>query len=212
MALTGAGMVGFVLAHMVGNLQIFSGQDVYNDYAVFMQGLGGLLWVMRLGLLVMLGLHVWSAVTLAQRNRAARPTAYASVKNKRTTLHAQYMLYTGVAIALYIAYHLAHFTLGVVHTEHFAAVDALGRHDVYNNFVMSFQNPIITILYCAANIAVASHLAHAVSSTFRTLGISHGRFKAPLAKVGPAIGVVVGVGNLSMPLACLLGVITPVTF
>ncbi len=212
MALTGAILVLFVVQHMFANLQIFAGQDAFNDYAAFMQGLGNLLWVARLGLLAALGLHIYSAVTLSQRNQAARPQAYAALKTKRTTLHAQYMLYTGIVIALYLAYHLAHFTLGVAHSQHFGAVDALGRHDVYNNFVLSFQNPVITILYCAANIAVASHLAHSVSSMFRTLGISTGRFKAPLAKVGPAIGVLVGAGNLTMPLACLLGIVKPVTF
>jgi succinate dehydrogenase / fumarate reductase cytochrome b subunit len=212
MAVSGFVLVGFVLGHMAGNLQIFAGQDVFNDYAAFMQGLGGLLWAARLGLLAALGLHVGSAVKLTARNLAARPTRYEGLKPARTSMHARYMMWTGVTILLYLGYHLAHFTIGVAHPEHFAGVDALGRHDVYNNFVLSFQNPVITILYCAANLAVASHLAHAVTSIFRTIGLSRGALKSPLHKVGPAIGIIVATGNLSMPLACLFGIITPVGY
>ena len=196
MAASGAGLVLFVLQHMVGNLQVFAGPGVYNDYAAFMQGLGAIKWV-----------------ALSRRNRAARPQAYSGgLATKATSVHARWMLGSGLVVLTYLAYHIAHFTLGVVHSEHFGAIDSLGRHDVYDNFVLSFQNPVITTLYCVANVALASHLAHAVTSTFRTLGISQARLKSPLAKVGPAIGVTVAAGNLAMPLACLLGFLQPVGY
>ena len=213
MAASGAGLVLFVLQHMVGNLQVFAGPDVYNDYAAFMQGLGAIKWGARGLLLVALVLHVASAVALSRRNRAARPQAYSGgLATKATSVHARWMLGSGLVVLTYLAYHIAHFTLGVVHSEHFGAIDSLGRHDVYDNFVLSFQNPVITTLYCVANVALASHLAHAVTSTFRTLGISQARLKSPLAKVGPAIGVTVAAGNLAMPLACLLGFLQPVGY
>ncbi|MEL6741915.1 MAG: succinate dehydrogenase, partial [Planctomycetota bacterium] len=64
MALTGLAMVGFVVGHMAGHLQIFAGRDAYNAYAHFLQGLGGLLWVARLGLLGAIGAHVYAAIVL----------------------------------------------------------------------------------------------------------------------------------------------------
>lgn len=208
MAVSGVALVGFVLGHMVGNLQIFAGRETYNAYAHFMQSLGGALWAVRLGLLGLLVLHVGAAVVLSRRNMAARPQRYATKRTARTTPYAKTMLYTGFVVLAYIAYHLAHFTVGIAHPEYFDAVDVLGQRDVYTNFVISFSNPVIMLTYVVANLAVAAHLAHATSSMFRTLGLSVGRLKAPLATVGPAIGLAVGIGNLSMPLACFLGVIT----
>ena len=205
MAASGAGLAAFVLFHMLGNLTVFAGQDTYNAYAAFLQGQGGLLWVARLGLLGLLVVHVACAINLSARNRAARPTAYAELRTQTTSWNAKLMLHTGIVIAAFIAYHLAHLTLGVVHPEHFDAVDAQGRHDVYLNFVESFKNPVIAITYVVANVAVASHLAHATSSMFRTLGLSVGGWRRPMSYVGPAFGTVIGIGNLSMPLAGLLG-------
>lgn len=210
MAASGAGLVLFVLQHMVGNLQVFAGPDVFNDYAAFMQSLGGVKWGARILLLAALVLHVASAAALSRRNAAARERAYAGgLATRVTSVHARYMLGSGVVVLAYLAYHIAHFTLGVVHPEHFGAIDSQGRHDVYDNFVLSFQNPVITTLYCVANLALASHLSHAVTSTFRTLGLSQGRTKAALSRVGPAIGITVAIGNLAMPLAALLGVLEP---
>lgn len=208
MAVSGLGLVGFVLFHMLGNLQLFAGRDAFNSYAHFMQSLGGLLWVARLGLLGMLVMHVGAALTLIRRNAAARPQRYASLRVRRTTPYARTMTYTGVVVLAYIAYHLAHLTLGMAHPEYFDAVDELGRRDVYTNLVISFSNPAIAVTYVLANLAVAAHLAHATSSMFRTLGISVGRLKAPLAAVGPAIGLAVALGNTALPLSCWLGVVT----
>ena len=208
MAVSGLLLVGFVLFHMVGNLQVFAGRDTYNDYAALLQGLGGLKWVARLGLLGLLALHVGAAVALTLRNYGARPRRYDGLKTQRTSPYAKTMTYTGVVVLAYIAYHLAHFTLGVAHPEHFGALDGQGRHDVYTNFVLSFRNPVIVITYLVANLAVAAHLAHATSSMFRTLGLSVGRLKQPLAMVGPAVGIAVALGNTAMPLACMMGVVT----
>lgn len=208
MAGTGLLLVGFVVFHMLGNLQVFAGRVAFNDYAEFMQGLGGLLWAARLGLLGLLVAHVGSALMLVRRNMAARPRAYVRLRHKRSSMWGRTMTLTGIVVLAYIAYHLAHFTLGMAHPEHFGGLDEAGRPDVYTNFVLSFQNPVIVVTYVAANVAVAAHLSHATTSVFRTLGFSVGRIKDPLAKVGPALGAVVAVGNLSMPLACLFGAVT----
>jgi len=205
MAASGVVLVGFVLAHMLGNLQIYGGRQVYNDYAHFMQGLGELLWIMRLGMLAALVTHVASAVKLAQRNREARPTPYAGLKTLKTSVHARLMWLTGLTLLAYIIYHLAHFTTFSVHTEYMNPADP---RDAYTYFVQSFQDPRITAAYLVANLLLASHLAHATSSMFRTLGLSAGEYRGFFEKVGPTIGIIVGAGNLSMPLACLVGIVT----
>ena len=205
MAVSGILLVGFVLGHMAGNLQVFLGREVYNGYAEFMQGLGELLWVARITLLVLLVAHVVSAVKLNQVNRQARPRPYLHLRTQRTSPHAKIMFLSGLVILAFVLYHLAHFTIRSVHTEYMNPADAT---DVYTFFVQSFQNPLVTITYVVANLLLASHLSHATSSMFRTLGLSVGEYRPVFEKIGPAIGVLVAVGNLSMPLACLFGILT----
>lgn len=206
MAVTGLAMVGFVLGHMAGHLAVFQGQDAYNDYAAFLQGLGGLLWVVRFGLLAIIGIHIACAVKLTARNMAARPSRYAALKAQRSTPWGRSMILTGWVVVAFLLFHLAHFTGGLVLYEDLT--DSMGRRDIYTNFVHSFQNPLVTITYLLAVVAVSLHLSHAVSSMFRTLGVAQGRFKEPLEKVGPVIAIVSGLGFAIVPLACLLGLVT----
>jgi succinate dehydrogenase / fumarate reductase, cytochrome b subunit len=216
MMLTGLAGAGFVLVHMLGNLQVFLGRDVYNDYAEFMQGMGGLVWLARGGLLTILALHVTASVVLVQRNTRARPERYAGPKRRTTNPAALYMAELGIVLLLFIAYHIAHFTMGVVSVD-FGGVDYYGleqlneagvaRRDLYSHFIISFQQPAIALLYIIANIALAAHLAHGVTSAFKTAGLAAGRWKAPFEVLGPAYGIIIGLGNISMPLAVWAGFI-----
>lgn len=216
MAVTGVLGVGFVLFHMLGNLQVFLGRDAYNDYAEFMQGLGAIKWLGRLGLLTILVAHVGAAIALVQRNQKARPDRYADgLRTRETSIAAMYMAELGFVLLVYIVYHIAHFTVGVVHTEFggvdYFALEQIGdngaRRDLYSHFIASFQQPVIAATYIIASLALAAHIAHGATSMFKTVGIAAGKWKPVFEVVGPAIGVVVGLGNISMPLAIWAGVI-----
>ena len=209
MALTGVGLIGFVLIHMLGHLQVFAGRDAYNAYAKFLQGLGELKWLARAGLLGILVAHVMSAVKLNARNQAARPQAYAVKTNKATTPYALSMVYTGFTILAFIGYHLAHFTLNVTGTKivDYGPADDPTR-DVFTAYVTDFQNPLIFAIYAIAMVGIAMHLAHAVSSMFRTLGLMRGKYRAPLSKVGPLVGYGTAIGFLIPPAACLLRMVS----
>lgn len=216
MALTGLLGALFVLVHMAGNLQMFLGRDAYNEYAAFMQGLGAFKWLARIGLLTILFAHVGAAVLLVQRNQRARPERYAELRPRRTSLAALYMAELGIVLLFFIVYHIAHFTLGVVHTE-FGDVDYMAlqqmtedggtRRDLYSHVVMSFQQPLIASLYIISSIALAMHLSHGATSMFKSVGLGIGRWQVPFEVVGPAFGVIVGLGNISMPLAVWAGFI-----
>jgi succinate dehydrogenase / fumarate reductase cytochrome b subunit len=215
MALTGLAGAGFVLIHMIGNLQVFLGRDAYNDYAEFMQGLGALKWAARLGLLTILVLHVVTAIVLFRRNQSARPERYAELKPRRTSIAALYMTELGLVLLFFIIYHIAHFTLGVVHGEFngdpYFTLEQMGengmRRDLYSHFIKSFQQPAIALTYIVASIALGAHLAHGATSMFKTLGLAIGRWRVPFEVVGPAFGVLIGLGNISMPIAVWAGII-----
>jgi succinate dehydrogenase / fumarate reductase cytochrome b subunit len=209
MALTGFVLVGFVVQHMVANLQLYAGPDALNSYAAGLKGLGGgsVVWLGRAFLLACLGLHVAAAIKLGNRNRAARPARYAVQRFRQTTYAARFMLLTGFVVLFFIAYHIAHFTVGVVQPESFSVVDAAGRHDVWRMVVTGFRDPLTATLYVIANVAVAVHLSHSVTSMFATLGLSVGRYKPMIERIGPAVALVVLLGNISFPLTVLLGLV-----
>lgn len=111
MAVTGLALFGFVVGHLVGNLQIFGPPDLINAYAHFLKSTPELLWGARLGLLAMVGLHIAAAITLAKANREARPVQYAGGGAYGSTVNSRYMLVSGLVILSFVVYHLAHFTV-----------------------------------------------------------------------------------------------------
>jgi succinate dehydrogenase / fumarate reductase cytochrome b subunit len=209
MAVSGLGLVGFAIVHMLGHLQVFAGRDAYNAYAETLQSLGALKWAARLGLVGILVLHIGCALTLSRRNKAARPQQYAVRRMQRATGYGRAMLLTGVVFVAFIVYHLAHFTLGWVHPEYFHLVDSVKRPDIYGNFVRSFQSPIITATYLVAVVAVAMHATHATSSMLRTLGVSQGGTRKVCERAGATVGVALLAGFACVPIACLLGLVVP---
>lgn len=224
-ALTGAGLVGFVIAHMAGNLLLFAGRDAYNNYAKSLEDMGALLWAARLGLLTIFVLHIYYAVKLQARNKAARPVGYLRKLNLTSTPASRTMLLTGVVLLAFILFHLAHFTFGYVHEVpqimksgevkyNIAGTapvmvnihdlkDSKDRRDAYAMMVYGFRKWWITLLYVVAMVFLVLHLYHGGSSLFQSLGINHPRYNPLLGKIGFILAVAIGIGNISMPLAVL---------
>ncbi len=208
MAVTGLLLVGFVLQHMVGNLQVFAGQEAINAYAAGLKKLGPLLWVARIGLIVIFLVHIASALRLVSLNRAARPVAYKMVKSERSSFASRAMAMSGLILLAFLAFHLLHFTLGggPLKTQ-FNLIDAYGRHDVYNMVVLGFQKPAVAISYVVAMLLLCLHLSHGVTSLFQSLGLNHPKYNGIFNLAGPVIATLVLVGNCSMPIAVLAGLV-----
>ena len=92
MAVSGLILIGFVIGHLVGNLQVFEHPDRINGYAQFLHNLGPLLWVARGVIILSAVVHIWAAVSLTLENRAARgPEAYGIQRTLRATLASRTM-------------------------------------------------------------------------------------------------------------------------
>ncbi|MBH24767.1 MAG: succinate:quinone oxidoreductase [Myxococcales bacterium] len=207
-ALTGAGLVGFVVAHLLGNLQLFAGPEQFNNYAHGLKSLGPLLWAARLGLLGMFVLHIGMAIRLQSMNKAARPVSYQSKKAQASTLASRSMLLGGVTLLLFVLFHLAHYTLGVVDPQFLEYKTAEGWHDAYKMTVIGFQSAPVAGLYIAAMAGLAMHLGHGVSSMFQTLGLNHPRYRPLIRGIGPALAALIFLGFVSIPIAVQLGIIS----
>ncbi len=207
MALSGLGLIGFLVVHMGGNLQMHLGPEPMNAYAKALKGQPLVLWPARLGLLGMFLLHVGLAFHLNAKNAKARPIAYASDRAVASTWASRHMLLTGALVLAFLGYHLAHFTLGLTHADHFALVDAQGRHDVYAMVVHGFRSPVVAGSYVLAMFVLALHLSHGFGSLWRSLGTSSPALVDALRKAGIAVALAITLGFATVPIGVVAGTI-----
>jgi succinate dehydrogenase / fumarate reductase, cytochrome b subunit len=209
MAITGVVFMGYVLAHMLGNLKLYQSAEDFNLYAEFLRRLlypivpeSGTLWLLRLVLIAALIGHVVAAAQLTAMNRKARPDSYRSKRDfVAADFAARTMRWTGIIVLLFIAYHLADLTFGWVNP---AAEGAT----VYEKVVASFSNPAIAAFYVVANLALGVHLYHGGWSLFQSMGWNNRRFNHWRRAFAIGFAVVVVGGNLSFPIAVQVGIIS----
>jgi succinate dehydrogenase / fumarate reductase cytochrome b subunit len=202
MAVTGIVLFGFVVGHMIGNLQAYLGPEALNAYAVWLRELmhGAAIWIVRAVLLLSVILHIWSATALTIDNQRARPIGYRKREYERSTYASRTMVWSGPILALFVIYHLLHFTFGTVHPS-------FVEGDVYHNFVAGFQAVPVSVFYIVAMLALGYHLYHGIWSMLQTLGLSHPRYNFLRHGFAGLMTAIVVVGNISFPLAVLTGVI-----
>ncbi len=210
MAITGVVLVGFVIAHMAGNLKIYTGEEHFNAYAVGLRtvgapflGYGQALWIARVVLIVAVVLHMIAAAQLARRSWAARPDRYALWKPRASNYASRTMRWGGVIIVLFVIYHLLHFTAGVVGY----APGQYQEMSVYRNVVIGFSVWYVSAFYILAQLALGLHLFHGVWSMFQTVGVTSAPANRFLRGLAVVVAAVVVVGNISIPVAVLTGVV-----
>jgi len=199
-AVTGLVLFGFLILHMLGNLQVFLGREVMNHYAETLHGNPGLLWVARVVLLVSVVLHTWAAIQLTAVKAAARPVAYVKPGNVQGSTGSRTMMLSGPVIALFVIGHLLHFTTGTIHPQ-FVELHA------YENVVNGFANPIAAGLYIVAMILVGFHLSHGIWSMFQSVGFSHPRYTPLIKKFAGVFSWILIAGFISVPIAVLAGIV-----
>jgi len=210
MAVSGFVWIGFVFAHMFGNLKIFMGAEHFNAYAEGLRTLGApflaysqALWLFRIVIILAIVSHVWAALTLKARNLQARPAGYAEHKKMKASPATLTMIYGGIALLVFIGYHLLHFTLGVVHPD-FRATDA------YHNVIVGFQSGyyIPAIVYLAGLVALAFHLYHGTWSMFQTLGLNNKTYDGLMRTLAWLAAIVIPLGFAAVPLSVIFGLVS----
>jgi succinate dehydrogenase / fumarate reductase cytochrome b subunit len=204
-AVTGVILFGFVLIHMLGNLQIFlppaaDGSYAIDHYGELLHSKPTLLWVARIVLLSCVLLHILFSFQLWLESRAARPVRYQLKDNSHSSYASRTMIWSGPIVGAFVIYHLLHFTLGTVH-PHFQFLS------VHHNVVTGFQQPLASAFYILANILLAIHLYHGLWSMFQSVGLNHPRYDGLLRNFARLFAIVIGIGNVSIPVAVLAGII-----
>ena len=208
MAITGVMLVGYVFAHLLGNLQIYSSDaEQINRYAGFLHNPANAaaLWAARSVLLVAVALHIIAATQLWLQNRAARPIGYVKKDDLPASYAARTMIWSGPIVGAFVIFHVLHLTAGKV-----LELRELGPNmpDVRYNVITGFSNPWISGFYILAIILLCLHLYHGMWSMFQSLGISHPRYTPLVKKAAAVLAIAVAVGNCSIPIAVLTGLLT----
>ena len=208
MAITGFLLFGWLVGHMIGNLQIFLGQDKLNTYAETLTHLASIIWIVRVVMLTVIGIHIIFGIMLWWRNRASRPVKYVKEATVQATLASRTMIWTGLGLFLFIVYHLLHYTFIVTNPQYADLHDSLGRHDVYSMVVLGFQNYLISIVYIVAMFCLSYHLSHALASFLQTLGWNKTEVQPLIKKIAYTVATLMFLGFSSIPVAILLGIVT----
>jgi succinate dehydrogenase / fumarate reductase cytochrome b subunit len=200
MAVTGVMMFGFVVGHMLGNLQMFEAPEHINAYGHFLHNLGELLWIERGIMLLAIALHITATVQLALRSKAARPVGYSRRQAINSSYASRTMYWSGPIVLVFIIFHLLQFTAGYVHPQ-----ATFVEGDVYHNVVAGFQVWWVSAWYIFAMCLLGLHLSHGLWSMFQSVGLAHPRLSPYLRNAARGVAVLIVLGYISIPIAVLLG-------
>jgi succinate dehydrogenase / fumarate reductase cytochrome b subunit len=209
MAITGIVLFGYVILHLWGNLKIFLGPAELNGWAVFLRVFGepvftaqSVLCAVRLVLLAALILHITSAYQLTRQDWDGRPQRYAVRKNVESTVASRTMRWGGVALLLFIIFHVLNFTTGTIHPG-----GTFEEGNDYHNVIFSFRVWYMSLIYILAVLALGLHVWHGVWSLFQTLGWNTSRSTRLWRFAAVLFALVLTLGNIAIPVAVLTGIV-----
>ncbi len=208
MALSAIFLLLYLVLHMWGNLKIFFGPEKFNHYAEWLRVVGEpvfgpkqVLWIFRVVLLAALAVHVYAYAELWLQSYRARKHKYRRYDPQVFSFASRAMIWGGIAIFLFVLYHLMHFTWGNRHPDFIPG-------DAYHNVVVGFQSWPLVLIYLGALLAVGLHLYHGVWSWFQTMGLSNpqlNQWRRPAALV---VALVVCLGFATVPIAVVTGFVS----
>ncbi|HEX5177432.1 MAG TPA: succinate dehydrogenase cytochrome b subunit [Chthoniobacteraceae bacterium] len=204
-ALTAIVLLGYVIGHLAGNLQIFAGPEKINAYAAFLPSMPGALWAVRVVLIAAFVLHIVMTLKLAAENRGAHNIAYKRRNSVQAKLATRTMALSGLIVLAFVLYHLAQFTVRITDARFHSL--PRGEFDVYTMVILGFQNFWVSGFYVVAVFLLCLHLSHGLQSMCQTLGVNSRRLRPVLMRGGQLIAWVIFLGYISIPVAVLANVL-----
>jgi succinate dehydrogenase / fumarate reductase cytochrome b subunit len=201
MALSGIILFLYVIAHMLGNLQLYLGSEVINRYAKFLHSNEGMLWTARVVLLLAVGVHAVAGIQLWFRKREARPIAYRTKENIQATAASRTMIISGLLIGFFVVYHVLDLTMGVARAAPYEELNPA------YNVTQGFAYVPAALAYIVAMVGLGFHLWHGVYSMFGTLGLTHPFYTAKVKRIAALLATLIALANISIPVAVLTGLV-----
>ena len=198
MALVGVFLALFVFTHALGNMLIFVGDQTYNKYSHALIS-NPLIYIAEAGLVAFFLFHIIFGIVLTIRNFKARPDKYAvrAAGDKATSLTTRSMMLQGIAIFLFVVFHLITFKFG---PNYVTTIDGVEMRDLFRLVVEVFQSPAYVFGYIAVLLILCFHLSHGVYSSIQTLGVNRPQIAEKAKCVSCAYGFLVAAMFISQPL------------
>lgn len=204
--LTGLLLVFFIIFHLAGNLAIFGEPDAMNAYSKFLHDLGPVLWVARIGLLVLFVAHAWIGVSIWLKKRKARPQDYKVYSSKggpsRQSLSSRSMAFTGVVLLVFVVIHINTFALGDTGE---VMINGEMTHDIKTLVIDTFQKPLYAFGYTIVMVLLGTHLGHGIWSAFTSLTIKSKQASAVIYTIGVIAATLLAIGFIVIPLYIYFG-------
>jgi succinate dehydrogenase / fumarate reductase cytochrome b subunit len=207
MAVSGLIMLLYLIAHMIGNLKVFTGRGSFNHYSEWIRTIGEpavpaqtTLTIIRIVLIVAVVAHFWAAISLWRQAKRARPERYVTKKSVAQSYASRTMRWGGVIVLLFIIWHILDLTVGAVNPDGSGSTP-------YDRLVASFSNPFITAFYVLALILLGMHLRHGIWSATQTLGQSNRRRERTVNAFAIVFSTALIAGFLIVPFSVLFGLV-----
>ncbi|HKW96661.1 MAG TPA: succinate dehydrogenase cytochrome b subunit [Bryobacteraceae bacterium] len=201
MAVTGVILFLYVIGHLLGNLQVYLGQEQMDRYAAFLHSMPGPLWAVRVILLVCVVAHIVASIQLTRLKQQARPAGYVKKEAIGSSYASRTMMWSGPIIAAFVIFHILDLTTGGANTAQFQEFHA------YENLVYSFRRIPVAIAYIFAIALLSMHLYHGLWSMFQSAGIHHPRYTPVIRRIAAWLAILIAAGFISIPISVLAGVV-----
>lgn len=202
MAITGLSLILFLVIHLLNNLLLFLGPEIFNENVARLEAIKPFVRVIELILALIFIFHIYNAIKLYFENKKANPQKYAiNISSKNSTFYSRFMTVSGSFILIFLIIHLSTFWRSFNFGDH--PLD--GSHPFYGIIQDAFMNPIIALFYIIAMVMLGLHLNHAFQSAFQTMGWQHKKFTPIIEKIGTTIALIMTIGFASIPVFFYLG-------
>ncbi|NEQ44195.1 MAG: succinate dehydrogenase cytochrome b subunit [Leptolyngbya sp. SIOISBB] len=203
---TGLGLAIFVLVHMVGNLLLFAGHDVYNAYAHHLESLGPLLWTVESLLVAVFLIHAIAGIHIFMNKLRARPERYETYTSKGEpslqSVSSRTMIVTGVVLGTFLGLHLLNFKFGTYYTTQLQGEDV---RDLARLVVAKFHNPVYAFSYSGVMLLLGFHLRHGIWSALQSLGLQTQAIRFTVYGLSLGLAIAIATGFIALPLSIYFG-------
>ncbi len=197
MALSGLLLILFLVIHLLNNLLLFLGPEIFNDNVERLEAVKPLVRVIEIALLLIFVFHIYNALKLWYENKKANPNKYAvDASSKNSTIYSRSMVITGVIILIFLLLHLGTFW----RTFNFGSHSSGDPYPFYTIIQDAFSNPFVALFYFIVMIILGFHLNHAFQSAFQTMGWKNKKYTPIVEKIGTAIALIMAIGFASIPI------------
>lgn len=200
-AITGIGLMLFIIGHLIGNLSLFAEDPAFNKYTLALESLGPILYIVEAIIAIGILLHAWVGISIWWRKRKARPEGYKINATKGSPSHktfsSQSMIFTGIVLFVFLIIHINHFKFGPTDT---IMIDGHEAKDLKELVVDTFINPLWAFGYTAVMVLLGFHLRHGFWSALTSLTMKHKSYSFILYTIGTIFAILMAVGFIFIPL------------